>query len=168
MMVPPPSPSGDYTEDSLIEQPAIELLRELGWSYANLFHETFGASGTEGRLSEREILLPRRLLAKLRELNPGLPDDAYTQAIEELNRDRSAMIPVNANRDFYSMLKDGVKVAIKQDDGSLSFETLRVIDWAQPSNNEFFLASQFWVRGDLYRRRCDLVGFVNGTPLLFV
>src|SRR5262249_37669861 len=23
-------------------------------------------------------------------------------------------------------------------------------------------------RGDLYRRRCDLVGFVNGLPLLFV
>ncbi len=49
-----------------------------------------------------------------------------------------------------------------------STETLRVIDWATPANNEFFLASQMWVAGDMYRRRCDLLGFVNGLPLVFI
>ena len=27
---------------------------------------------------------------------------------------------------------------------------------------------EFWVRGDLYHRRADIVGFVNGLPLLFI
>ncbi len=52
--------------------------------------------------------------------------------------------------------------------GVNSTETLRVIAWATPANNEFFLASQMWVAGDMYRRRCDLLGFVNGLPLVFI
>ena len=45
---------------------------------------------------------------------------------------------------------------------------VRVIDWDAPENNDFLLASQFWVSGAVYKRRCDLVGFVNGLPLLFM
>src|SRR6266496_2247616 len=108
-MSPPGPPSHEYTEDALIEQPAIELLDELGWEPANLFRETFGLDGTEGRKNNREMILTRRLLAKLKEFNPNLPDDAYNQAIEALIRDRSAMISVNANQEFYRLLKDGVR-----------------------------------------------------------
>ena len=46
--------------------------------------------------------------------------------------------------------------------------TVRVIDWDHPDRNDFFLASQFWITGEIYRRRADLVGFVNGLPLVFV
>src|SRR5689334_14139818 len=167
-MSPPRSPANEYSEDALIEQPAIELLHELGWTPANLYRETFGANGTQGRKHNREVILTRRLLAKLKEFNPGLPDDAYTQAVEELTRDRSAMIPVNANQEFYRLIKDGVKVSIKNEDGSTTFETLRVIDWTNPKSNDFFLGSQCWIQGELYLRRSDLIGFVNGLPLLFI
>ena len=158
----------EYSEDALIEQPAIELLTELGWQTANLFKETFGADGTEGRANDREVILQSRLRRKLEEFNPNLPATAYDAAIEELTRNRAAMIPVNANAEFYRLLKDGVKVTVKQPDGSHSFETLRVIDWNAPERNDFFLTSQMWIRGDLYLRRTDLVGFVNGLPLLFI
>ena len=46
--------------------------------------------------------------------------------------------------------------------------TVRVIDWDHPDRNDFFLASQFWITGEIYKRRADLVGFVNGLPLVFV
>jgi type I restriction enzyme, R subunit len=167
-MTPPRSPAHEYSEDALIEQPAIELLQELGWTPANLYNETFGTSSTEGRKHKREVILTRRLLAKLKEFNPGLPDDAYNQAVEELTRDRSAMIPVNANQEFYHLIKEGVKVSVKDKDGGTAFETLKVIDWTTPANNDFFLASQFWIQGELYLRRSDLLGFVNGLPLLFI
>lgn len=157
-----------YTEDALIERPSVDLLKSLGWQTTNLFAETFGASGTEGRKGEREVVLSRRLRAALESLNPALPPEAFEQAIEELTRDRSAMLPVNANREFYQLIKDGVRVTVRQSDGSNTYETLRVIDWTNPTNNDFFLASQLWVAGDLYRRRTDLVGFVNGLPLLFI
>ncbi|MCH8993128.1 MAG: DEAD/DEAH box helicase, partial [Acidobacteria bacterium] len=88
--------------------------------------------------------------------------------IEEITRDRSVMSAEAANQDVYRLLKNGVKVKVHNEDGSESVETIRVIDWNDPDNNHFFLASQFWVSGDMYRKRCDLVGFVNGIPLLFI
>jgi type I restriction enzyme, R subunit len=170
-MTPPPGVkevSAGYGELALVEMPAIDLLTSLGWSFKNLYAESFGVSGSEGRESESQVILVRRLSAALNALNPGLPADAYAQAIEQLAQDRSKKIAVNANRDFYQLLKDGVKVKVPDEHGGHSIETLRIIDWATPANNEFFLASQMWVAGDMYRRRCDLVGFVNGLPLVFI
>ena len=160
--------SAGYGELALVEQPAIDLLTSLGWRFKNLYAETFGPLGSEGRDSESQVILARRLRAALVALNPGLPDHAYAQAIEQLAQDRSRQIAVNANREVYRLLKDGVKVKLPDEHGGHRIETLRVIDWATPANNDFFLASQMWVAGDMYRRRCDLLGFVNGLPLVFI
>ncbi len=160
--------SAGYGELVLVEQPAIDLLCGLGWTHSNLYTETFGAYGTEGRDSEHHVVLVRRLRAALEKLNPGLASDAYEQAIEQLTKDRSRQSAVSANEEFYGLLKEGVKVTAPDDQGGQTTETLRVIDWNTPANNEFFLASQMWVAGDMYRRRCDLLGFVNGLPLVFI
>ena len=63
---------------------------------------------------------------------------------------------VQANREVYKLLKDGVKVAFQNDEGEETDETVRIIDWNDPENNDFFLASQFWVSGSIYKRRTDL------------
>jgi type I restriction enzyme R subunit len=157
-----------YGELALVEQPAIDLLIELGWTHANLYGETFGEHGTEGRESEHQVILTCRLRAALEKLNPGLSEDSYMQAVEILTQDRSKQLAVNANRDLYRLLKDGVKVTTRDERGDEATQILRVIDWHTPGNNEFFLASQMWVAGDMYRRRCDLLGFVNGLPLVFI
>ncbi len=65
-------------------------------------------------------------------------------------------------------MKDGVKVTFKAADGEEVTETVRVIDWNNPANNDFFLATQFWVTGEMYKRRLDMVGFVNGLPLVVI
>ena len=160
--------SAGYGELALVEMPAIDLLASLGWGFKNLYAETFGALGSEGRESESQVILTRRLRAALERLNPGLPVDAYAQAVEQIAKDRSKQIAVNANRDVYRLLKDGVKVGVPDEHGGQSIATLRVIDWATPANNDFFLTSQMWVAGDMYRRRCDLLAFVNGLPLVFI
>jgi type I restriction enzyme R subunit len=160
--------SATYGEQVLVEQPAIELLQSHGWSYRNLYAESYGPAGTEGRDSEHQVILTRRLRAALESLNPGLPADAYAQAVDQLARDRSKQIAVYANRELYGLLKDGVRVTLPDEQGGQSVETLRVIDWRNPANNDFFVSSQMWVAGDMYRRRCDLVCFVNGLPLVFI
>lgn len=157
-----------FTEDELIEQPAIALFAELGYETARCFHETLGERGTLGRENQGEVVLTRRLRAALARLNPGLPNDAISGAIEELTRDRSALSPVHANREVHGLLKDGVKVTLRDDRGEEQVETVRVIDWNEPGNNDFFLASQLWVSGEIYRRRADLVAFVNGLPLVLI
>ena len=156
-----------YSEDVLVEQPAIALFAELGWETANCLNETFGPNGSLGRETPADVVLTPRLSAALRKLNPTLPNEAISLAVEELARDRSAMNPAQANREVYGLLRNGVKVSYLTDNEE-AFETVKVIDWNEPGNNDFFLASQFWVSGDMYKRRADLVGFINGLPLLFV
>lgn len=161
--------STDYSEHTLVEQPAIALFSELGYDTANCLYEKVGGSAsTLGRETTEEVILLPKLRSALERLNPALNSEAINLAIEELARDRSAMSPAQANREVYKLLKDGVKVAFENDDGEETDETVRIIDWNEPENNDFFLASQFWVSGSIYKRRADLVGFVNGLPLVFI
>ena len=101
--------TSEYSEDALVEQPAIALFNELGWQTANLDNESFGASGTEGRESEHEVILPRRLRTALERLNPDFPPEALDSAYAEIIRDRSSLTAENANRELYLLLKNGVR-----------------------------------------------------------
>jgi len=158
----------DYSEDALVEQPAIAVFSDSGWETANCYHEQLGPSGTLGRDNTQEVVLTRRLRPALTKLNPDLPATAIDLAIDEMTRDRSAMIAVQANREVYRLLKDGVKVAYRDHQDEQASATVNVIDWNDAANNDYFLASQLWVTGDVYRRRTDLIGFVNGVPLVFI
>jgi type I restriction enzyme, R subunit len=160
----------DYSEDKLIEQPAIALFKDLGWQTINCYHEKYGETGTLGRSSSEEVVLVRPLRAALERLNPGASREAIDQALEEVCRDRGAMSPAEANRQVYLLLKDGVRIRVPgtEDEGETP-ETLRVIDWQnRAGQNEFLLTSQLWISGEMYKRRADLIGFVNGLPLVFV
>src|ERR1035437_6015674 len=155
-----------YTEDQLIEQPAIGLFAELGWQTVSASEETFGPSGTLGRDTKGEVVLITRLRSALEWLNPSLPPEAISTAVDELTRDRSAMLLPAANRDVYLLLKEGIKVSVPdRERGGQKIERLRVLDWEHPANNDFLLVSQFSVTGALYTCRPDLVGSANGFPL---
>lgn len=150
-----------YSEDALVEQPAIKLLAELGW-------ETVSGSDLK-RDTQSDAILTARLRPALKQLNPHLPSEAIDQAIADITRDRSQMSLVAANRELYHLLKNGVRTTISaaEDDGE-TVEAVRVIDWDEPANNDFLLCAQFRITGEMHHRRADLVGFVNGLPLVLL
>jgi type I restriction enzyme, R subunit len=156
------------TEGGLIEKPGLELLEVLGWQHFNLMKEEPGSANPTGRLSFKELVLPAHLRSALAKLNSSLPAEALQQAELALTADRSAMLPVHANRDVYRLLREGVSVQVRQPDGSFKPERVAVIDWTNPAANDFLLGSQFWIESNLYKRRPDAVGFVNGIPLLLI
>lgn len=158
--------SGEFSEDALVEQPAIEIFAGLGWQTIGAFDEVFGAGGTLGREHAGEVVLLRHLVPALKKLNPKAPPEAIDAAVNDLTRDRSVMSLAAANREVYALLKNGVKVEIRDPEGELLPERIRVIDWDTPGNNHFLLVSQLWVTGEIYKRRPDLVAFVNGLPLV--
>ena len=158
-----------YTEDQLVEQPAIGLFADLGWQTLSAMEETFGAAGTLGRETRGEVVLSTRLRSALERLNPALPAEAINNAIDEISRDRSAMLLESANHEVYLILKEGITVSVPDlEHGGQKTERLRVVDWEQPENNDFLLVSQFSVTGALYTCRPDLVGFVNGLPWVVI
>ena len=106
-----------YTEDQLVEQPAIGLFAELGWAVAGPPPNAGVAgeprdAGLLGRETKGEVVLVSRLRAALERLNPALPPEAIIAAIDELTRDRSAMGLPAANREVYKLLKDGIAVSV--------------------------------------------------------
>ena len=57
---------------------------------------------------------------------------------------------------------------VKKPNGKTEQERVQVFDFADPENNHFLAIKELKIHGELYRRRTDIVGFVNGIPLLFV
>lgn len=163
-----PKGASSYSEQELIELPAIELFQALEYDHIDCFSETFGNEGTLGRETSSDVILITRLKDALLRLNSGITNEAVTLAIEAVTRDRSSLNPVNANKEIYKMLRNGVKVNIRKGDEDEEVETVKVIDFDNPENNDFLIASQLWVTGEMYKRRADLVGFINGFPLIFI
>lgn len=156
-----------YTEDALIEQPAIKIFAEL-WGAENFVN---AYSPEDDALLQRahqgEVVLAERCLRPaLVRLNPDVPKAGIDLAIEELTRDRSVVSSVTANEELWNLIRDGVKIQLTDDRGALVPHTVAVIDFKNPAKNDFLLVSQMWISGDLHRRRPDLIGFVNGLPLV--
>ena len=157
-----------YTEDELVEQPSIDLMAELGWETHYARREFEHGASPLGRETKSEVVLIVRLRETLGRLNPDAPAEAIGQAVDELTRDRSRMSLVAANREIHELIKNGFRACVPDSDQGEQIELVRIIDWENPLNNDFLLCSQFWVTGEMYTRRADLVGFVNGLPLLFI
>lgn len=158
-----------YNEDRLVQATTADYLRDaLGWESIYAYDEVFGEQGTLGRLSDREVVLTRYLRQKLEAFNPGLPADAYTEALRQITEYSASQTPLLTNQEKYTLLKDGVKVSFRNGKGELVKRTLQIFDFEEPTNNHFLAVREFWVKGALYRRRADIVGFVNGIPLLFM
>ena len=169
--------NSDYSESTLVEKPAIELFSKLGWSVQNCFHE-FDENGKSflGRETKADVVLVSKLKPALKKINPSLSETVIDEAIKIFTSDRSLMGLVSANREVFDLLKNGVLVSYPYSEAGTGLnnknehvsDRVKIIDWVNIENNDFFLASQFWISGEMYTRRSDLLGFVNGIPLLFM
>lgn len=102
-------PVSARTREEDIEKASVELCQSLGWSSANVYHETYGEKGTLGREDRAQAVLVKRLQAALKKLNPLATSAAIDQAVDELTRDRSASSRVQANRELHKILLDGFR-----------------------------------------------------------
>ena len=69
-----------------VQQNTAEYLEQkLGWQSVYACNNgDFGPNSLLGRASDREVVLTRPLRKRLTELNPGLPDEAYGDAVRQL------------------------------------------------------------------------------------
>ena len=162
--------STHYTEDTLVQQTTAEYLEaQLGWDSVYAYNtESYGPDGTLGRYSDKEVVLTRYLRDALVTLNPGLPDSAYDDAVRKITSTVASQTMLATNREKYELITNGVQIAFRNADGERVRERLKILDFVEPTNNHFLCVRELWVKGDLYRRRADIVGFVNGLPLLFM
>lgn len=162
--------SYDYSENILVQEAAGNLLhKELDWDVVFAYNkEVLGENGTLGRTSYKEILLKRDLRAALQKFNPWITPAQISEAIGTLEQRLSTASLLQVNEEKYFLLRDGVPVTVRRPDGRTEQRRAMVIDFQNPKENHFLAVKEMKIHGDLYRRRADIVGFVNGLPLLFV
>ncbi|NVN96991.1 type I restriction endonuclease subunit R [Candidatus Nomurabacteria bacterium] len=162
----------EYSEDNLIEQTAIQLfLSQLGWDTLIAYNkESFGEGSTLGRLNKKEVVLRRIFLEKLKQFNPGVPPKAYEEAYEKLIEESASKSLSEMNFEKYQLLRDGIPIDYIDHRGEhVKNKKVKVFDFETPENNEFLAVRQLWLEGKSNRkRRADIIGFVNGVPLLFI
>ena len=151
------------SEDALVEQPALEWLREAGWIHvpgADLAAEVPGA--------ERKIWSDVVLIGRLREavarINPELPPDVVQHICERAMTGTSPSL-IEDHRGFHDLLLSGVQVSYVDDDGVEQSAHASLVDFEKPANNEFVAVNQFTVIVGEKNRRPDILLFINGLPL---
>lgn len=162
--------SYDYSENILVQESSSHLLQnELGWEVAFAYNtEKLGEDGTFGRKSYKEILLTRYFREALLRLNPWITPAQIDEAQRKLEHRLSTASLLQINEEKYFLIRDGIPVTVKKPGGKTEEKRAAVIDFQNPDNNRFLAIKELKIHGDLYRRRTDIVGFVNGIPLLFV
>ena len=154
--------TGRFTESD-VEQVALNWLEGQGWRVAHgpdIAPETPGAERTD----YGEVVLARRLRDSFARLNADLPTTALDAAFRKLTRPEGSTLEAR-NRAFHRMLVDGVTVEHRVQDGSTRGAQARVIDFGDPSKNDWLAVNQFTVVENKHERRPDIVLFVNGLPL---
>ena len=156
------------TEDQL-EQETLGWLAEVG--YRPLHGPTIAPEGEHPeRSSYQQVLLPGRLREAIDRLNPQIPGTAREDALRQV-LDLGIPALLSANRHFHKLLVGGVPVQY-QKDGETRGDLVRLIDWAEPSKNEWLAVNQFSIKGTVgpnsHTRRPDIILFVNGLPLVLL
>lgn len=163
--------SWEYSENILVQNSAGDLLRDaLKWDDVVFAYnkETLGENGTLGRKSYKEIVLIRYLRKALFALNNWLTEDLCDTAIKNLLAYTASDTLMQVNQRKYEMLREGISIPYKKPNGETEDRLVRVFNFEQPEKNHFLAVKEMKIHGDLYRRRTDIVGFVNGIPLLFI
>lgn len=151
--------------ESAIEELAIKLFTQLG--YSPVYAPDIAPDGDHPeRARYDEVLLIGRLEKAIQRINPGMTVTVLQTALKEVERIHSPELLTN-NETFHRLLTEGVKVSL-QHEGHERGDIVWLIDFENPGNNEFVVASQFTVTENNQNKRPDLVVFVNGIPLVVI
>lgn len=160
----------------IFSEEALEL-DLMKFCQENLDYELFDATNeiissdetsSFGRQTTEEVVLSKNLRIALSKLNPEVPQEGIDNAFYEITKDLSVLNSVTANKQIYDVIKNGVKVFYKDNNGIDIEDVINVVDFNTPENNEFLMVRQFKISGEHYNCRADLIIFINGLPLVFI
>ncbi|HOP08406.1 MAG TPA: type I restriction endonuclease subunit R [candidate division Zixibacteria bacterium] len=152
--------------ESTIEKATLSWFEELG--YQVLHGPDIEPEKPDAERSEfTDVVLRTRLRDALARLNPDVPVDAIDEAVRKITIPETPSLTVN-NRTSHRMLVDGVTVEYRKDDGRITGEQVRIVDFDNPENNDWLAVNQFTVLEGQITRRPDVAVFVNGLPLAVI
>ncbi len=146
---------GFYTEADY-ENSVLELLRNMGYDYVY---------GPDVDRDFSSPLYDEVVVDSLHRLNPSLPEDAISDAIDKLKNFENGEL-VQKNSVFMDYLQNGVEVR-HFEKGEERSSIAYLVDYKNPDNNSFIVANQ-WTFIENSNKRPDILIFLNGFPVVIV
>lgn len=182
----------DYSEDILVQENAAEIFDSLDWDsylgYDNDTKETLEIFSKEklsigkqadkrhiflGRENQEELILKPYLIQALKDNNDWIKDEETALEVIKVLETYPLVSDINMiveqNKKFYELLRDGVSIDTRDENGEMVSRTAKIFNYDEAGKNYFVAVREFWMtsRIDKENMRADLIGFVNGIPLLF-
>jgi len=157
--------------ESDIEQMAIEQLQAIG--YRHVYGVDIEPSGIKPLRAYSQVLLQDNVLQAIATINPQLTPEQCLEAYQRISQHNQLTTPNNVSNNlaFHRLLTEGIALEIHKD-GNSQGEQVWLIDWNEPSNNEFLVINQLTITHDSpkgkYKRRPDLILYINGIPLVVI
>ncbi|MCP9882829.1 type I restriction endonuclease subunit R [Cyanobium sp. Alchichica 3B3-8F6] len=148
-------------ERKLVEAPALEQLKGLGWSH--LDGTTLVPEKSNHRSSLKDVVITPNLEQAIQRINPWISEDNLRKVVREVTLIQTSTL-MEANQWFWERLTQ--YFSVDQDLGSgRRGQTLKLIDFDNLENNEFLCVDQFKIQGPSQNIIPDILLFVNGLPL---
>jgi type I restriction enzyme R subunit len=152
--------------ESHVEEAALSWFADLEYDVGHGPDIAPGESQAE-RSTFADVVLVDRLRSAIHRLNPGIPEEAQEEALRKVLRPDAATF-TGTNRTIHRWLRDGVEVEYRRSDGSVAGDRVRLLDFVDPDENDWFVVNQFTVIESHHNRRPDVLVFVNGLPLALI
>ena len=167
----------NFISENDIEQAMVQRLQHVyGYDTLNCFTaDPADLNDGSGRTDKRDVILHDRLKEAAIALNPGILESAIDDALKQLCNKRQVMSSIAANREVDALIRDGVRVEFKDEQGRNRKERVKVIDFNHPASphNKFLAVTQLWIQSTGVAakagyRRPDILLYINGLPLVFI
>jgi type I restriction enzyme R subunit len=121
--------------ESHVERAALAWLSELG--YATAKGLDIGPDGDPPeRPSYGDVLLVERVRAALAKLNPALTAETRSDALNQVLQTQTPSL-IAENRRLHRFVIEGVPVQVRRDDGTISGDQVRLINFDDPDANDW-------------------------------
>jgi type I restriction enzyme, R subunit len=152
--------ASDWNEKTLVENRFINQLKELGYEHIH------GPALDTERDSQSEVVLKGRIIAAIQKLNPWISENNLNKIVRSVTHIQATSL-MEANQSFHENIIN--MISIQQDLGKgKKNQTVQLIDFERPENNEFLVVDQFTIFNARGTIRPDLIIFVNGLPLVVI
>lgn len=144
---------------------AVDQFAEHGWQHVE--GKAIAPGTDNGRASWSDLFCRGRLLAAVHRLNPQVPLEYREQAVADILAPKSADA-IAENYRMHQIMVGGFRGLTYTDSAGVEQNpTIRVVGH-RVEDNDYFVASQVTIRDHDIERRFDVVGYLNGIPVLIV
>lgn len=155
----------DTPEGNLVEKPAIEQLVKLGYKYVH--GSELQPLVSNERNTSKDVVLESTLLNSLKKINPTISDDNLKRVAREITVLQQSNL-IESNQFVYNMLVQYTSVE-QQGEKRRQHETVKIVDFDNPLNNEFYVVNQTKYLGHKEPNIIpDIILYVNGLPLAVI